>query len=164
MTIGISCFTSKSTSVIVTLLVIVEVLLQFELICQASCFLVHLILMSTKLKCFAGIFVLDGAVRRVTFEAADDSEARRLGVQWNVGVQGEVQTALDQVSPAAPPLAYDERTARFMIGGTRPDGEPGVSRTFLYKELVAGRLTRLPGTRRLLITHASIEQRRALRN
>lgn len=102
------------------------------------------------LKKFSGIYVAAGEIRRVVYEAKDISEARQLAAKWGVGIEGEA-VAFPGESPPPLPEAYDEKTARYLLGG--------ISRTTLYAELATGRLTRLSGTRRVLVTRRSIERR-----
>lgn len=102
------------------------------------------------LKKYSGIYVAAGEIRRVVYEAKDIAEARELAAKWGVGIEGEA-TAFPGDSPAPLPEAYDEKTARYLLGG--------ISRTTLYAELATGRLQRLAGTRRVLVTRRSIERR-----
>lgn len=106
------------------------------------------------LKKFSGIYVAAGEIRRVVYEAKDINEARQLAEKWSVGIEGEA-TAFPGESSAPLPEAYDEKTARYLLGG--------ISRTTLYAELATGRLQRLAGTRRVLVTRRSIERRCELR-
>lgn len=103
-----------------------------------------------KLKRFSGIYVAAGEIRRLIYEAKDIAEARQLASKWGVGVEGEA-VAFSGESPPPLPEAYDEKTARYLLGG--------ISRTTLYAELATGRLKRLSGTRRVLVTRRSIEHR-----
>ena len=105
------------------------------------------------LKKFSGIYVADGEIRRVILEARDIAEARQLGAKWSIGIEGEA-TGFSGECPPPVPVAYDEKTARYLLGG--------ISRTTLYAELATGRLQRLAGTRRVLVTRQSIERRHAL--
>lgn len=103
-----------------------------------------------KLKKFSGIYVAAGEIRRVVYEAKDITEARQLAAKWGVGIEGEA-VAIPIESPPPLPEAYDEKTARYLLGG--------ISRTTLYTELATGRLQRISGTRRVLVTRRSIERR-----
>ncbi len=107
----------------------------------------------TGLRKFSGIYVADGEIRRVILEARDITEARQLAAKWGIGIEGE---AIGFSGECPPPLpeAYNEKTARYLLGG--------ISRTTLYAELATGRLKRLAGTRRVLVTRQSIERRHAL--
>ncbi len=105
---------------------------------------------ATALRKFSGIYVAGGEIRRVVLEARDMAEAKLLAAKWGVGIEGEA-VALTGECPPPLPEAYDEKTARYLLGG--------ISRTTLYAELVTGRLQRLAGTRRVLVTRRSIEQR-----
>jgi hypothetical protein len=102
------------------------------------------------LRKFSGIYVAAGEIRRVVYEARDITEARELAGKWGVGLEGEA-AAFPCDTPAPLPEAYDEKTARYLLGG--------ISRTTLYAELATGRLQRLSGTRRVLVTRRSIERR-----
>ena len=87
-------------------------------------------------------------------EVGEDDQAlaaaRQLAARWGVGIEGEAAAFPDD-SPAPLPEAYDEKTARYLLGG--------ISRTTLYAELATGRLKRMAGTRRVLVTRQSIERR-----
>jgi len=102
------------------------------------------------LKKFSGIYITAGEIRRVVYEARDLAEARELAAKWGVGIEGEA-VAFPSDSPSPLPEAYDEKTARYLLGG--------ISRTTLYAELATGRLQRMSGTRRVLVTRRSIERR-----
>ena len=102
------------------------------------------------LRKFSGIYVAAGEIRRVVYEAKDITEAKQLAARWGVGIEGEA-VAFSGESPPPLPEAYDAKTARYLLGG--------ISRTTLYAELATGRLTRLSGTRRVLVTRRSIERR-----
>ena len=78
-------------------------------------------------------------------------------------INGEVEVApipatADEVSAAetstpkreVPPVALDVGSACRVLGN--------ISRTTLYRLLVRGRLARLPGTRKVLVTRRSIER------
>lgn len=95
---------------------------------------------------FSAVFVHDGQVRRMTFDAADITEARSLAARWGVGVEGEV--ARGEIPEL--PVAYGMAKARQILGG--------VSRSQVYVWLTLRRLERLPGTRRVLITRESVEK------
>ncbi len=102
------------------------------------------------LRKFSGIYVAGGEIRRVVLEARDMEEAKLLAAKWGVGIEGEA-VAFTGDCPPLLPVAYDEKTSRYLLGG--------ISRTTLYAELATGRLQRLSGTRRVLVTRQSIEQR-----
>lgn len=102
---------------------------------------------------YTGVYVRDGRVHRMTFEAETDSAAQELAKQWGVGLDGRAE--VPELKSLPPPEAYDEKTARQLLGG--------ISRTTLFMELKQGYLERLPGTRRLLITRRSIEKRADLK-
>lgn len=102
------------------------------------------------LKKFSGIYVAAGEIRRVVYEAKDITEAKLLASKWGVGIEGET-VAFSGESPPPLPEVYNEKTARYLLGG--------ISRTTLYAELATGRLQRIAGTRRVLVTRRSIERR-----
>jgi hypothetical protein len=99
------------------------------------------------LSTFSAVHVEAGQIRRLWFQAAGEPEARELCVKLGLGYDGPSSGPETHTTPS--PEAYDEKTTRQLLGG--------VSRSFLYRELVAGRLERVPNTRRLLITRSSIE-------
>lgn len=89
----------------------------------------------------------DGSIRRVTFEAIDLAEAREIAAPWAVGVEGEGGGLLP---PPELPHAYNEKESRRLLGG--------ISRSTLYNWIAIGRLEKVPGCRRLLLTRESIER------
>ena len=101
---------------------------------------------------YSGIYVADGQARRIVFEAKDHDEAVKIATLWNVGIDGEAPNIQEEPRPL--PEAYDQETARHLLGG--------ISRTTLYAELATGKLERMPGTRRVLVTRRSIERRCAV--
>jgi hypothetical protein len=107
--------------------------------------------MRTELKRYSAIHVSSGEIRRLVFEAVDIVEARKLARGWKVGLEGETPGDHAGQSAAPIPEAYDQATARRLLGG--------ISRTTLYAELATGQLERVSGTRRVLITRRSIERR-----
>ncbi len=92
--------------------------------------------------------VCDGTLRRVTFEATDDSEAREIAKKWEVGFAGEAAT--EPVIKSAEPEAFCLGDTQRMLGG--------VSRATIYRWLDIGRLQRVRDTRRILITRKSVMQ------
>lgn len=97
---------------------------------------------------YSGVFVLNGSIRRIVFEASSQAEAEEMAKKWNVGIEGVAQIVN---TPAPIPEAYDAKTACKLLGG--------VSRQTLYRDLVVGLLQRVPHTRRVLITRKSLERR-----
>jgi hypothetical protein len=95
---------------------------------------------------YAAVYAHRGTVRRVWLEAATEEEAMETCVRWNVGLEGLASRPKEE-----PAHAYDEKTARRLLGG--------ISRTTLYKELTLGRLERVSDTRKVLITRESLERR-----
>lgn len=104
---------------------------------------------SVKLRLWSAIYVANGVLHRMNFEAGNEAEAREFAIRCGAGLAGEATRSESRSEPL--PVAYDAKTARRLLGG--------VSRSSLYKELVLGRLERVPGTRRVLITRSSLEQR-----
>lgn len=97
---------------------------------------------------YSAVRVVAGSIRRLWIEAASEAEARAFCASADAGYEGPA----DRPRNADPvPEAYDEKTARRLLGG--------VSRTSLYKMVVLGEINRVQGTRRLLITRSSIERR-----
>lgn len=103
----------------------------------------------TNLATHAAVFVANGEIRRLWFQAASEEEARAFCLQFNAGYEGLSRTPETEVKPA--PEAYNATTARELLGG--------ISESTLYRELSEGKLERVPDTRRLLITRASLERR-----
>lgn len=87
------------------------------------------------------------------FEAPDESEAKAFAVQVGAGFEGPA--IRPEVNGEPPPAAYNEDTARRLLGG--------ISKSTLYREIQDGKLQRVPGTRRILITRTSIEARQQWR-
>jgi hypothetical protein len=103
------------------------------------------------MKTFHGFFLVGGVVRRVTLEANDLYEAQDIGRSWNASIEGE---HIDLAPPL--PLCVNLKEASRLLGG--------VSRVTLYRWMWAGELDRVPDTRRVLITRASLEKRMKGRN
>lgn len=101
------------------------------------------------MKTWSAFYVEQGQLRRLWFEAEDEAKARSFAVRCGAGLEGE--SAQPHAEPAPLPEAYDEKTARRLLGG--------LSRTTLWKEIRTGRLDRVPNTRRVLVTRQSIERR-----
>jgi len=97
---------------------------------------------------YAGVYIIDGVVRRIQFEANGPTQANELAVKWGIGVEGEA-TTVDATAPVAE--AYDAKTACRMLGG--------ISRKTLDREIILGYLDRVEDTRRVLVTRKSIERR-----
>lgn len=106
---------------------------------------------TSELPTFSAVYILEGTTRRMTYQAADLAEATDLAAKWGVGVTGE---AVQKGGEPEPPLptAYSWREAARQLGG--------VSRSQIYTWLTLGRLSRLPDTRRVLITRESLERMR----
>jgi len=88
-------------------------------------------------------------MRRIFFEAIDDEEAREFCVQWGCGLEGK--STRPELGGESLPEAYDQETACRLLGG--------ISKSTLYRELQDGKLERVPGTRRILVTRSSLEAR-----
>lgn len=101
---------------------------------------------------YAAVYITSGSVRNVTFEAQSEQEAQTLAEKWGMGVTGPARVG----PPVAPflPAAYDISKAGVMLSGNI--NKP-LSRSSIRRLLDAGKLSRLPGTARLLITRESIE-------
>lgn len=102
---------------------------------------------------FSAVHVVQGEMRRVFFEAIDDQEARELCVRWGCGLEGK--STRPEPGRESVPEAYDQETACRLLGG--------ISKSTLYRELQDGKLERVPGTRRILVTRSSLEARCAWR-
>lgn len=102
----------------------------------------------SRMKRYMGIYIVAGTIRRMTFEATDLEDARQQADKWGVGVEGE---AVD-VEPVHPtePTAFNLEDAKRLLGG--------IGRSTIYQMLYDGRLERVPGVRRVLITRRSIER------
>lgn len=101
------------------------------------------------MKRFSATYSSNGISCRMTFEAADLEAARAQAARWGVGVEGEALETAASVAPALP-VAYDLPTACALLGN--------VSRATIYNWLVAGKLERVPESRRVLITRRSMER------
>ena len=55
------------------------------------------------MKTYDGIYVFDGTIRRIKYEAIEEVEARRLAVQWGIGVDQE--SVSEMRSHVIPPVA-----------------------------------------------------------
>lgn len=100
---------------------------------------------------YRAIFIINGAVRRLTFDALSPEEAEKLAATWGFGLEGEIgdepQTHLPRPDVKE---AYDVSSACRVLGG--------ISCTTLYRILVRRQLDRLPATRKVLVTRKSIER------
>ncbi len=96
---------------------------------------------------YVGVAVVAGEIRRLWFQARSEVDARETCRLLDIGYEGPaVAPATSQLLP----VALDEKAAKQALGG--------VSRATLYRMLVRGDITRLPGSRRLLVTRSSIER------
>jgi hypothetical protein len=99
---------------------------------------------------FSAIFTHSGKAHRITLNAANAVEAQTLATALGCGLEEEAKiVSTDHAAPVTPE-AYDEKTARHMLGG--------ISRTSLYRLIVRGKLERVKGTRKVLVTRRSIER------
>ena len=102
-----------------------------------------------ELAMFSAAYVVQGKMRRMFFEAIDDAEAREFCIRWGCGLEGE--STRPELGTKSLPEAYDQQTACRLLGG--------ISKSTLYRELQDGKLERVPGTRRILVTRSSLEAR-----
>ncbi len=101
------------------------------------------------MKRFLGIYIASGHVRRMTFEAADAEDAQKQASQWpGVGVAGEAEESAPVRT--ALPEAFNAQDSRRLLGN--------IGLSTLYDMVYDGRLERVPGIRKLLITRRSIER------
>ena len=103
------------------------------------------------LKRYRAIYLIEGSIRRISFEAFDMDEARRLATKWGFGLEGEAtEESITATQTAIAAAAFDVVSACRVLGN--------ISRTTLYRLLVRGKLERLPATRKVLVTRRSIER------
>jgi hypothetical protein len=107
------------------------------------------------MKTFAGIFIANGDIRRLTFQAPDEREAKTLALKWGIGLEGEVSPVASP-PPVEVPFAFDIPTSMHLLGN--------VSRSSIYRWVATNELKRVPDTRKVLITRASMERFTASRN
>lgn len=102
---------------------------------------------------YRAIYILQGEVRRATFQAATPAEAKSLAKSWGMAFEG-AETALPpgRTEPG-PTEACNREEACRQLGG--------ISRTHLYRLLCRRKLKRLGDTRRVLVTLESIRRYRA---
>jgi hypothetical protein len=102
---------------------------------------------------FSAICVDEGDIRRIWFEAENRELAhtfcRRKGFGFD-GTASPLPTFATSEDQGPLPEAYDEKTARRMLGG--------ISLATLYRWLEEEKVERVPNTRRLLVTRQSIER------
>lgn len=102
-------------------------------------------------KRYRAVFIVNGSIRRLIFEALSTQEAERLAANWGCGLEGEVDDDPQiQTHRAVAKEAFDVASACRVLGD--------ISRTTLYRLLVKGQLERLPATRKVLVTGRSIER------
>lgn len=99
------------------------------------------------MKTFTGIYIVGGAVRRLTLEAENLEEARGIAAPWGVGIEGEGSSI---AGPPPIPEAYNVADACTLLGK--------ISRATLYRMLAVGNVERLPGRGKVLVTRLSIER------
>lgn len=102
----------------------------------------------TTLNVYSALRIEEGMIRRLWFEAPDETAAMNLCSRYGVGYEGPSQPP----GSSAPltPVAFDGKTTRAMLGG--------VSASTLYRLLATGQLERVAGTFRVLVTRSSIER------
>jgi transcriptional regulator with XRE-family HTH domain len=97
------------------------------------------------------VYLMEGSIRRISFEAFDLDEARRLATKWGLGLEGEsTEDPIRATHTTIAPAAFDVVSACRVLGD--------ISRTTLYRLLLRGKLERLPATRKVLVTRRSIER------
>jgi hypothetical protein len=102
-------------------------------------------------KRYRAIFLVNGSIRKITFEALSMEEASRLAANWGFGLEGEEAEAPSSLLVSSPAKeAFDVTNACQVLGD--------ISRTTLYRLLITGKLERLPATRKVLVTRRSIER------
>jgi hypothetical protein len=103
------------------------------------------------LKRYRAVYLMEGSIRRISFEAFDLDEARRLATKWGLGLEGEsTEDPIRATHTTIAPAAFDVVSACRVLGD--------ISRTTLYRLLLRGKLERLPATRKVLVTRRSIER------
>jgi hypothetical protein len=103
------------------------------------------------MKTFAGNLVLNGHTHLMSFAATNEEQALALGTKYDFAVNGETVPFAAVAVTAEPELPYyNLEDAVKRLGN--------VTRQTIYKWCVTGRLERIPGTRKILITRASLER------
>lgn len=93
---------------------------------------------------YSAMVPVGGRLVRIHFDATDERDALNVAIACNGGlVPGGGE-------PVQEPVAYDVKKVRELLGG--------VSRATVYAWLAVGRLERVPGTRRVLVTRTSLER------
>lgn len=111
---------------------------------------------------FAAMVPVGGRLVEIRFDALDERDALSVAIACHGGLvpDGAVPSGGAAVpgwrlpsvrpAPAPEPVAFDLHRTREILGG--------ISRATVYAWLALGRLERVPGTRRLLITRSSLER------
>ena len=111
---------------------------------------------------FAAMVPVGGRLVEIRFDALDERDALNIAIACGAGlISSEEQpnastpTAVRRHyvrgdNRALEPVAFDITRAREILGG--------ISRATVYSWLALGRLERVPGTRRVLITRSSLER------
>jgi hypothetical protein len=109
---------------------------------------------------FAAMVPVGGRLVEIRFDALDERDALSVAVACHGGLvpDGAVPSGgaavpgwrLPSGRSAPEPVAFDITRAREILGG--------ISRATVYAWLALGRLERVPGTRRVLITRSSLER------
>ncbi|MDI1249212.1 MAG: helix-turn-helix domain-containing protein [Lacunisphaera sp.] len=102
-------------------------------------------------KTYQAIHIADGKVRQLTFQAVDLPDAQQFVAKLGCGLMGEAPlvTGQSNVVPFERPDAFDVRQTCHKLG---------ISRSSLDRLVRRGKLSRLPDTRKILITRRSIER------
>ena len=98
---------------------------------------------------YTAVRIEDGETLRIWFEASMEEKAREYCRCINAGFEGRAGGPEIRETPL--PEAYNVETSCQILGGISP--------STLYREIADGKLERFPGTRRVLITRASLEAR-----
>lgn len=102
-------------------------------------------------KTFQAIHVAEGSIRPISFEAVDLEDARQFAAKLGFGLIGEAPVIPEQAN-----IVAFERADAFDVRQTCQ--KLNISRSTLGRHLERGILSRLPDTRKILVTRRSIER------
>ena len=94
----------------------------------------------------------DASIRAIEFEAKGPEDARAFAATHGFGLVATPPVAADRLQKSTgteEPAAYDLKKAQWLLGGA--------SRTTIYRLRARGQLKQLKGTKKILITRASIQ-------